>query len=223
MTAETITSAATPPAADVDLVRAGFHAVAAGDLPGFAAMFHPDATWNHRNDDRLGGVKAGVDEIVEFLRESMELTAGTLRPVAEILMPDGAGHVAVLTRITATRPDRRAFDDRQILLFALEQGRFEPLTSSLVTQPQEPPSGPEPSPRRKAGIRCAQQRCRTNPCVHVGVAQSSGEVPVHPHRPLLARTARGAGPPRLGDSVQSAMTIPPQSRRSLLPYPTPDL
>ena len=31
-------------------------AVAAGDLAGFAAMFHPDATWNHRNDDRLGGV-----------------------------------------------------------------------------------------------------------------------------------------------------------------------
>jgi hypothetical protein len=32
--------------------------------PGFAARFHPDATWNHRNDDRLGGVKEGVDAIV---------------------------------------------------------------------------------------------------------------------------------------------------------------
>jgi ketosteroid isomerase-like protein len=53
----------------------------------------------------------------------VELTAGTLRPVLEIFMPDGAGHVAVLTRISANRPDERAFDDTQILLFTLENGR----------------------------------------------------------------------------------------------------
>ena len=108
---------------DVDAVRAGFAAVAAGDMAGFAAMFHPDATWNHRNDDRLGGVKEGVDAIVGFLAESMQLTAGTLRPVPEVFLPDGDGRVAVLTRISGTRPDGRTFDDTQILLFALEQGR----------------------------------------------------------------------------------------------------
>jgi uncharacterized protein len=108
---------------DVDLVRTGFAAAATGDMAGFAAMFHTDATWNHRNDDRLGGVKEGVDAIVGFLGESMELTAGTLRPVPEILLPDGDGHVAVLTRISGTRPDGRSFDDTQILYFTLEQGR----------------------------------------------------------------------------------------------------
>jgi ketosteroid isomerase-like protein len=123
MTAETITNDTTSAAADVDVVRAGFQAVAVGDMPGFAAMFHADATWNHRNDDRLGGVKDGVDAIVQFLGESMALTAGTLRPVPEIFMPDGAGHVAVLTRISGTRPDQRTFDDTQILLFDLEDGR----------------------------------------------------------------------------------------------------
>ena len=107
----------------LDAVRAGLQAVAAGDLAGFAAVFHPDATWNHRNDDQLGGIKIGVEAIVEFLSQSMELTAGTLRPVPEIFMPDGAGHVAVLTRISGTRPDGRRFDDTQILLFTLEQGR----------------------------------------------------------------------------------------------------
>jgi len=108
---------------DVDAVRAGFAAVAAGDMAQFAATFHPDATWNHRNDDRLGGVKEGVDAIVGFLAESMQLTAGTLRPVPEVFLPDGDGRVAVLTRISGTRPDGRTFDDTQILLFALEQGR----------------------------------------------------------------------------------------------------
>jgi len=38
-------------------------------------------------------------------------------------MPDGAGNVAVLTRISATRPDGRSFDDTQILFFALAAGR----------------------------------------------------------------------------------------------------
>jgi len=97
----------TTTATDVDAVRAGFEAVAAGDMAGFAAAFHPDATWNHRNDDRLGGVKEDVDAIVGFLGESMALTAGTLRPVPEIFMSDGAGRVAVLTRISGTRPDGR--------------------------------------------------------------------------------------------------------------------
>jgi ketosteroid isomerase-like protein len=43
--------------------------------------------------------------------------------VPEIFMPDGAGHVAVLTRIGATRPDDRAFEDTQILLFLVADGR----------------------------------------------------------------------------------------------------
>ena len=123
MTAQPITTTSSTAAADVDAVRSGFQAVAVGDLDGFAAMFHADATWNHRNDDRLGGVKAGVDAIVDFLGESMALTAGTLRPVPEIFMPDGAGHVAVLTWISGTRPDDRVFDDTQVLLFTLDHGR----------------------------------------------------------------------------------------------------
>lgn len=119
MTAQTTTNTT---ADDAGVVRAGFQAVAAGDIAGFAARFHHDATWNHRNDDRLGGVKKGVDQIVEFLGKSMELTAGTLRPVPEVLMSDGAGHVAVLTRVSATRPDQRSFEDLQMLLFVVEDG-----------------------------------------------------------------------------------------------------
>jgi ketosteroid isomerase-like protein len=123
MTTEATHRTANIAGTDVDAVQAGFTAVAAGDMAGFAAMFHHDATWNHRNDDRLGGVKDGVEAIVGFLGESMELTTGTLRPMPKTYMPDGAGHVAVLTQISANRPDGRAFDDTQILLFTLDQGR----------------------------------------------------------------------------------------------------
>jgi ketosteroid isomerase-like protein len=106
--------------ADIQAVQAGFAAVATGDLVAFAECFHPDATWNHRNPDRLGGVKHGIEAIVGFLGTSMELTAGTLRPVPELYLSDGAGHVAVITRISGSRPDGRTFDDTQIMNFILD-------------------------------------------------------------------------------------------------------
>ena len=110
-------------AADVAVVQGGFAAVGRGDLAAFADAFHPDATWNHRNPDRLGGIHHGSDGIVAFLAESMQLTAGTLQPVPVAVMADGAGRVAVQTRITATRPDGRSFEDLQVLLFVIEGDR----------------------------------------------------------------------------------------------------
>ena len=85
-------------------------------------MFHADATWNHRNDYDCG-VKAGNRRDPRVSRESMALTEGSLRPVLEVFMTDGVGHVAVLTRISGIRPDERSFDDTQILLFKVKNGR----------------------------------------------------------------------------------------------------
>jgi ketosteroid isomerase-like protein len=110
-------------ASDADVVRAGFAAFGAGDLAAFAEMFHTDATWNHRNPDRLGGVHQGREGILAFIQESGRLTAGTLRALPEAVLADGQGRVAVLTRVSGTRPDGRTFDDPQILLFAVEAGR----------------------------------------------------------------------------------------------------
>src|SRR4029453_3933604 len=95
---------------DIAVVAAGFAAVARGDLAAFSDMFHPDATWNHRNPDRLGGVHKGSDGIVAFLAESMHLTAGTLRPVPLTFMADGEGRVVALMHLSASRPDGRTFE-----------------------------------------------------------------------------------------------------------------
>jgi ketosteroid isomerase-like protein len=109
-------------ASDADVVRAGFASLAAGDLAGLGDMFHADATWNHRNDDHFGGVHHGRDGILAFIGESGQLTAGTLRAVPSAVMADGAGTVVVLTRVSATRPDGRSFDDAQVLVFAVDAG-----------------------------------------------------------------------------------------------------
>ena len=109
--------------ADIALVRAGFEAFAQGDLAAFAELFDEEATWNHRNPDRLGGVHRGRDAIIAFVTESSELTNGSLRAIPESVMADGGGRVAVPVRVSATRPDGRTFDDPQMLLFVVEDGR----------------------------------------------------------------------------------------------------
>jgi ketosteroid isomerase-like protein len=58
-----------------------------------------------------------------FIGESAQLTAGTLRAVPETFMGDGAGNVAVFVRVSATRPDGRAFENPQILLFRVDGDR----------------------------------------------------------------------------------------------------
>jgi uncharacterized protein (TIGR02246 family) len=107
---------------DAEAVRAGFEALARGDMDGFAAGFHEDATWNHHNDDRLGGIHAGRAAVLEFVAESVRLTGGTLRPVPVAFLTDGSGQVAVTVHITASRPDGRTHDDEQVLLFVVDDG-----------------------------------------------------------------------------------------------------
>jgi ketosteroid isomerase-like protein len=116
MITETDTSAAA-------VVQAGFEAFGRGDVAAFGEMFHPDATWNHRNDDHLGGIHHGRDGILRFIAESGERTAGTLRAVPLAVLTGAEGRVAVHTRVSATRPDGRAFDDTQILLFEVDGDR----------------------------------------------------------------------------------------------------
>jgi uncharacterized protein len=124
MTASTGTAnPAVSTAADVDVVRAVFGAFASGDLAALADLLHPDARWHHHNDDRLGGIHRGADAIIAYVTESALLTAGTLHAVPQSVMTDGQGHVAVLVRLTASRPDGRSMDGPQVLLVTIEGGR----------------------------------------------------------------------------------------------------
>jgi ketosteroid isomerase-like protein len=126
---------ATAADADIAVVRRGFESFAQGDLAAFAELFDVDATWNHRNPDRLGGVHQGREGIIGFVAESGKLTAGTLRAVPERYLGDGQGLVAVTVRISGTRPDGRSFDDAQILLFAVEAGRVRSVDQYIGDPP----------------------------------------------------------------------------------------
>jgi ketosteroid isomerase-like protein len=108
---------------DVGLVRSIFDAFASHDLAALSTLFHEDATWHHRNEDRLGGRHQGSDGIAAYLAEAAQLSAGTLRPVPESFMADGAGRVCVLVQVSGTRPDGRSFNDPQVALFTVENDR----------------------------------------------------------------------------------------------------
>jgi uncharacterized protein len=121
MTASTET-ASTATTVDVDVVRAVFGAFATGDLAGLSDLLADDATWHHHNDDRLGGIRR-ADAIIAYLTESALLTAGTLHAEPQSVMADGQGHVAVLVRLRASRPDGRTMDGPQVVLVTVEGGR----------------------------------------------------------------------------------------------------
>ena len=122
MTAST-TTASTATITDVDVVRAVFGTFASGDLAALAGLLHPDATWHHHNEDRLGGIHRGADAIIAYLTESALLTAGTLHAEPTAVMADSRGHVAVLLRLAASRPDGRTMDGPQVVLVTVEGGR----------------------------------------------------------------------------------------------------
>ena len=119
---------------DTDLVRALFQAFADADVAGLGSLLHPDATWHHRNDDRLGGIHRDADAIIAYLTESALLTAGTLRAEPQSVMADGEGHVAVPVRLSASRPDGRTMDGPQVLLVTVAGGRVRAI-EQLVGDP----------------------------------------------------------------------------------------
>ncbi len=125
----------TAAATDVTVVRSVFEAFRNRDLAAIGDLFHDDATWNHRNDDRLGGVHHGSDGVVAFMAESAQLTAGTLRPVPQSFMADGEGRVCVLVQVSGTRPDGRSFDNPQILLVTLDSGRVRTVNQFVGDPP----------------------------------------------------------------------------------------
>ncbi len=81
-----------------------------------------DTAWNHRNADRFGGVKRGFDEIGAFFGESAQLTQGTLNVHPTTVLADG-DTVAVIARMTGSRPDGRRLDDMQVHVFTIADGR----------------------------------------------------------------------------------------------------
>ena len=116
-------TASTAQVTDTDVARAVFQALADADTAALGELLHTDATWHHRNNDRLGGIHQGTDAIMAYLSQSAHLTGGTLRAAPQSFLAGGEGRVCVLVRVSGTRPVSRCFDNPQIVLVTLDDGR----------------------------------------------------------------------------------------------------
>jgi ketosteroid isomerase-like protein len=124
-------TASTAQVTDIDVARAVFQAFADADTAALGELLHTDATWHHRNNDRLGGIHQGSDAIMAYLAQSAQLTGGTLHAAPQSFLADGEGRVCVLVRVSGTRPDGRSFDNPQIVLVTLDDGRVRSIDQSV--------------------------------------------------------------------------------------------
>jgi ketosteroid isomerase-like protein len=129
------TAAASTAATDANVVRAVFGAFASGELAALGDLLCADATWHHHNDDRFGGIHRGAEAIIAYLTESALLAAGTLHAEPGSVMADGQGHVAVLVRLSASRPDGRTMDGPQVLLVTVDGGRVRAIEQFVGDPP----------------------------------------------------------------------------------------
>ena len=104
-----------------DLLRAGYQAFAAQDMAMIQRTFHPDVVWHAQRLGILGGDHRGLDAVLQFFGQTMEITAGTFRLEVKEILANADGAAAVV-RSSATRGDR-TLDSLQIQHFHMKDGQ----------------------------------------------------------------------------------------------------
>jgi uncharacterized protein len=106
---------------NAELLGAGFQAFADQDMAMIQRTFSPDVVWHAQRLGALGGDHRGLDAVLQFFGQTMEMTAGTFRVEVKEILSNSNGAAAVV-RSTATRGDR-TLDSHQIQHFHIEDGQ----------------------------------------------------------------------------------------------------
>ena len=105
----------------IQQVRKGMAALSSGDLEGVGAIVHPGCTYTLRGRASISGTYRGSEAIAGVLRRILDMTNGTLTAVPEIVLADN-DNVLMYMRVTASRPDGRAYDNYQAYRYRLKDG-----------------------------------------------------------------------------------------------------
>jgi ketosteroid isomerase-like protein len=104
-----------------DLVRSGYDAFAAGDMDTLRQVFAPDAVWHTPGRSVLAGDHRGIDAILGFFAQTMELTAGTFRAeLHDVVAGDQHG---VGLHLSRGERQGRTLEDRSVLVFHVRDGK----------------------------------------------------------------------------------------------------
>ena len=87
------------------LLRTGYAAFAAGDVPAVLAILDPNITWTSGEHNALTGVSHGHDEVVAYFTKLFELSGGTFKLENQRIIANDTG-AAVISDASAARDGR---------------------------------------------------------------------------------------------------------------------
>jgi ketosteroid isomerase-like protein len=104
-----------------DLVRRGYDAFSSGDVQTLRELWDPDIVWHAFGRSQLSGDHRGVDAVLGYFGQIMELSGGTLRvEVHDVVANDE--HAVGLHSVHAERAGK-TLDDNHTLVFHVRDGK----------------------------------------------------------------------------------------------------
>lgn len=104
-----------------ELVRTGYDAFSRGDMDKLRELFAPDIVWHVPGRSPIAGDHSGVDDVLKYFMQSMELTGGTFQvEVHDVVANDDH---AVGIHIATAQRDGRSLRDQGALIFHVDGGK----------------------------------------------------------------------------------------------------
>ena len=104
-----------------DLVRRGYDAFSSGDMQTLRELWHPDIVWHVPGRSQISWDHRGVDAVLGYFGQTMELTGGALRvEVHDVVANDE--HAVGLHSTHAERAGK-TLDDNTALVFHVRDGK----------------------------------------------------------------------------------------------------
>ncbi|MDP1847480.1 MAG: nuclear transport factor 2 family protein [Solirubrobacteraceae bacterium] len=107
---------------NAELVRSGYEAFAAGDIPAVLAIFADDISWTIPGRSPISRTYTGHDEVLGFFGQLMERSNGTFSLEIHDVLDNGADQVALLVTETARRDDA-SLTDPGMHLWTVQDGK----------------------------------------------------------------------------------------------------
>jgi uncharacterized protein len=104
-----------------DLVRRGYDAFSSGDMQTLRELWHPDIVWHVPGRGQISGDHRGVDAVLGYFGQMMELTGGALRVELHDVVANDE-HVVGLHSTHAERAGK-TLDDNNTLVFHVRDGK----------------------------------------------------------------------------------------------------
>jgi uncharacterized protein len=103
---------------NLEIVKRGFEAFAAGDMTTMKNLFSPNARWHGSPTGTFTGDYRGAPAILEFFGQTKQVTAGTIQ-ATPVTTAVAGNRVFTLNHVTAKR-GTATLDTDEVMIFTVE-------------------------------------------------------------------------------------------------------